>query len=196
MGGHRADHGIGEEEAHGDEDVLVLGQADTGLLGRRRTVRVDGSEHRLDLSAVDPTVLVDLIEQGVVAALDVTEVELEADGLERLDVDIGDTDLDGVVGDPRRRARRSGCALRRRGFGPFGLLARVVARGTGGDEEYGEQHQGGVAGRTSEHGDLAQRMFLEKRISFLQDDSHNSGHGWLGRGSSASTSCQTARARA
>ena len=78
MGVDRAQHGVVEEEADDDEDVLVLGQLDALLLGRRRVGRVDRGEDRLDLAAVDAAVGVDLVEQGLVARLVLAEVVVEA----------------------------------------------------------------------------------------------------------------------
>ena len=90
------------------EDVLVLGELEARCLGRGRAGRVDRGEHRLELAAVDAAVGVDVVDQRLVRGLVVAEVVVEADASQRLGVDVGDADLDRVVGDARRRPGAEG----------------------------------------------------------------------------------------
>ncbi len=88
-----------QEEPGHEEDVVVLGELQAGGLGAGGVGRVDRREHGLDLAAVDAAVGVDVGHERLVDRYVRAEVVVEPDRLERLGVDVGDADLDGVVGD-------------------------------------------------------------------------------------------------
>ena len=106
--GDEAQWGIVQEEAHDGEHVVVLGELQTGLLRGRSAERVHLREHGNELATVHTPVLVQVIDHGAIGLLVVAVADVR-DAPDRLEVDVGDADLDLVRGHPwRRRARRSG----------------------------------------------------------------------------------------
>ena len=100
-----AQRGVVEEEAHDREHLLVLGELQARFLRRRGAERVDLGERRNELAAADAATLVEVVDHGVVALLVVAVTDV-GDTPDRLEVDVGDTELDLVLGHTRRRVTR------------------------------------------------------------------------------------------
>ena len=115
LGLDRAQHRVVEEEPDRDEDLLVSAELEAHLLGRVAD-RVDRLDHEIDLPPVDPALVVDLLDERLVALLVLAEPDVDAGCLHRGFVHEGHTDLDRGRRDARRRepppADRAWCSDR------------------------------------------------------------------------------------
>ena len=104
MLGHVAQRRVEVEEPNCGEDLLVLGQLHTRFLRGRGADRVDRREDGHDLAAVDAALLVQLVDDRVVGGLVVAVADV-GDVADRIEVDVGDAELDVVLRHARRRRR-------------------------------------------------------------------------------------------
>ena len=106
---HVAQRRVEVEEPDRGEDLLVLRQLHARLLRGRSADRVDRREDGHELAAVDATLLVQLVDDRVVRGLVVAVADV-GDVADRVEVDVGDAELDVVLRHARRRRARDAIA--------------------------------------------------------------------------------------